>query len=95
MGMLTYDGLNGASVQSCKTDRLTVWKVPCLCRQRMHNGIFFLFMTEAGLNIFAWKMQMVCQYSFVYSKKVCRKKPKKKQKLNWNTDARNRTMPFA
>ena len=24
MGMVTYDGLNGASAQSCKTDRLTV-----------------------------------------------------------------------
>ena len=33
MGMVTHDGLNGASTQSCKTDRLTVWKVPCLSRQ--------------------------------------------------------------
>ena len=33
---------------------------------------------------------LVCQYYFVYSKKVF-KKSKKKQKLNWNTDARNRT----
>ena len=50
MGMVTYDGLNGASAQSCKTDRLT---------------------EEGGLNIFVWKMQilLVCQYSFVYSKK--------------------------
>ena len=48
MGMVTYDGLNGASAQSCKTDRLTVWKVPCLSRKRLHNSIFFLFMTEGG-----------------------------------------------
>ena len=81
MGMVTYDGLNGASAQSCKTDRLTVWKVPCLSRKRLHNSIFFLFMTEGGggggLNIFVRKMQilLVCQYSFVYSKKkVYRKK---------------------
>ena len=35
---------------------------------------------------------LVCQYYFVYSKtKIYTKKPKKKQKLNWNTEARNRT----
>ena len=35
---------------------------------------------------------LVCQYHFVYSKKKKYiKKPKKKQKLNWNTEARNRT----
>ena len=33
MDRVTNDGLNGASAQSCKTDRLTVWKVPCLFRQ--------------------------------------------------------------
>ena len=33
----------------------------------------------------------VCQYYFVYSKNSILKKPKKKQKLNWNTDARNPT----
>ena len=32
MSMVTYERLNGASAQSCKTDRLTVWKVPCLCK---------------------------------------------------------------
>ena len=35
---------------------------------------------------------LVCQYYFVYSKKRYIKKPKKKQKLNWNTEARNRTL---
>ena len=39
MGMVTYDGLNGASAQSCKTDRLTVWKVPCLPRQNTAGQI--------------------------------------------------------
>ena len=39
MGMVTYDGLNGASAQSCKTDRLTVWKVPCLSRQSIAGQI--------------------------------------------------------
>ena len=38
MGMVTYDGLNGASAQS-KTDRLTVWKVPCLSRQSIVGQI--------------------------------------------------------
>ena len=39
MGMVTYDGLNGASAQSSKTDRLTVWKVPCLSRQSIAGQI--------------------------------------------------------
>ena len=39
IGMVTYDGLNGASAQSCKTDRLTVWKVPCLSRQSIVSQI--------------------------------------------------------
>ena len=39
MGMVTYDGLNGASAQSCKTDRLTVWKVLCLSRQSIVGQI--------------------------------------------------------
>ena len=39
MGMVTYDGLNGASAQSCKTDRLTVWKVPCMSRQSIAGQI--------------------------------------------------------
>ena len=39
MGMVTYDGLNGASSQSCKTDRLTVCKVPCLFRQSIAGQI--------------------------------------------------------
>ena len=39
MGMVTYDGLNGASAQSCKTDRLTVWKVPYLSRQSFAGQI--------------------------------------------------------
>ena len=39
MGMVTYDWLNGASAQSCKTDRLTVWKVPCLSRQSFAGQI--------------------------------------------------------
>ena len=39
MGMVTYDGLNGASAQSCKTDRSTVWKVPCLSRQTIAGQI--------------------------------------------------------
>ena len=39
MGMVTYDELNGASAQSCKTDRLTVWKVPCLSRQSIVGQI--------------------------------------------------------
>ena len=39
MGMVTYDGLNGASAQSCKTDRLTVSKVPCLSRQSIAGQI--------------------------------------------------------
>ena len=30
MGMVIYDGLNDASAQSCKTNWLTVLKVPCL-----------------------------------------------------------------
>ena len=34
---------------------------------------------------------LICQYYFVFSKKKYIKKPKKKQKLNWNTEARNRT----
>ena len=33
MSLVTYDGMNGASAQSCKTDRLTVWKVLCLSRK--------------------------------------------------------------
>ena len=39
MGMVTYDGLNGASAESCKTDRLTVWKVPCLSRKSIAGQI--------------------------------------------------------
>ena len=39
MGMVTYDGLNGASAQSCKTDRLIVWKLPCLSRQSIAGQI--------------------------------------------------------
>ena len=42
MGMVTYDGLNGASAQSCKTDRLTVWKVPCLSRQSIAGQILLV-----------------------------------------------------
>ena len=34
---------------------------------------------------------LVCQFYFVYSKKKYIKEHKKKQKLSWNTDARNRT----
>ena len=35
---------------------------------------------------------LVCQFYFVYSKKKKYiKEPKKKQKISWNTDARNRT----
>ena len=37
--IITYDGLNGASAQSCKTDRFTVWKVPCLSRQSIADQI--------------------------------------------------------
>ena len=40
MGMVTYDGLDGACAQSCKTDRLIVWKVPCLSRQSIAGQIF-------------------------------------------------------
>ena len=39
MGMVTIDVLNGASAQSCKNDRLTVWKVPCLSRQSIAGQI--------------------------------------------------------
>ena len=39
MGMITFDGLNGTSAQSCKTDRLTVWKVPRLSRQSIAGQI--------------------------------------------------------
>ena len=39
MGMVTYGGLNGASAQSCKTDRITVGKVPCLSRQSIVGQI--------------------------------------------------------
>ena len=39
MGMVTNDGLNGAPAQSCKTDRLTVWKVLCLSRQSIAGRI--------------------------------------------------------
>ena len=48
---------------------------------------------EGGIKYFVWKMQilLVCQYYYVYSKKKVYEKPKKKQELNWNTDARNRT----
>ena len=50
MGMVTYDGLNGAYTQSCKTDRLTVWKVPCLSRQSFSGQIVagtFIYICES------------------------------------------------
>ena len=60
MGMVAYDGLNGASKQSCKTDRLTVWKVPCLSRQSIAGQIVagtciyiceaFISMLKASIN---------------------------------------------
>ena len=98
MGMVTYDGLNGASAQSCKTDRLTVWKVPCLSRQRMHNGIFFLIYDGGGIKYICLEDADTIGLSIFFclqQKKYVEKKPKKKQKLDWNTEARNRTMPFA
>ena len=44
MGMVTYDGLNGASAQSCKTDQLTVKKGPCLSRQSIAGQIVHVHM---------------------------------------------------
>ena len=56
---------------------------------RMQNRYFLYLMTEGELNM---QILLVCQYHFVYSKKKKYiKKPKKKQKLNWDTEARNRT----
>ena len=69
MGMVTYDGLNGASAQSCKSDRLTVWKVPCLSRQSIAGQIVAgtcIYIYEALQDINAKSDN---QYYFVYSKK--------------------------
>ena len=60
----------------------------------MHNGIFFLFMTEGGLNIlfgrcgYYWSVNILLSTA---KKRIYKKKPKKKQKLDWNTDTWNRT----
>ena len=66
MGMITYDGLNCAS-ESCKTDRLTVWKVPCLSKQstagqivagtciyimRSSSGLFHVHINAKSVNQF-------------------------------------------
>ena len=53
MGMVTYDGLNAASAQSYKTDRLTVWKVPCLSTRQ----------SIAGQIVAAWYMYIHKQSS--------------------------------
>ena len=57
MGMVTYDVLNSASAQSCKTDRLTFWKVPCLSRQSIAVQIVAgtcIYMCEALRDCFTF-----------------------------------------
>ena len=58
IGMTTYDELNGASAQSCKTDRFTVWKVPCLPNQTIAGQIV------AGTCIFICKALRGC-FTFI------------------------------
>ena len=56
IGMVTYDGLNGVSTQSCKTDRSTVLKVPCLSRQKIAGQIVAvtcIYICEALRDCFA------------------------------------------
>ena len=62
MVMVTYDGLNVASAHSCKTDRLTVWKVPCHCgsdrrwyvyiHMRSSSGLFHVHINTKSVNQF-------------------------------------------
>ena len=47
-------------------------------------------MTEVGLNILFGRCRYFCSVNILlYTAKKYIEKPKKKQKLNWNTDARN------
>ena len=51
-------------------------------------------MTEGELNTLFGRCRYYWSVNILLStakKKVYKKKPKKKQKLNWNTDAQNRT----
>ena len=58
IGMDTYDELNGASAQSCKTDRFTVCKFPCLPKQSIAGQIV------AGTCIFICKALRGC-FTFI------------------------------
>ena len=72
MGMVTYEGLNGASTQSCKTDRLTVWRFPCLSRESIVGQIVagtciyiyealqdcFKFMSMLKVSIYSWQVSV-------------------------------------
>ena len=140
MGMVTYDGLNGASAQSCKTDRLTVFVQAKYCgsdrrwcmniHMRSSSGLFRIHINAKsanqfpackrilkrnvvkiiaplplttpnegcitvyfflGIKYFVWKMQILLSILFCLQQKKVYKKPKKKQKIDWITDARNRT----
>ena len=66
IGMITYDRLKGAYAQSCKTDPLSVWRVPCLSRQsfagqivagtfihlRFSSGLFHVHINAKSVNQF-------------------------------------------
>ena len=49
MGMVTYDGLNGASAQSCKTDRLTVSVQAKYCRSDRRWYMYIHMRSSSGL----------------------------------------------